>query len=78
MQASAHLSIGLRHLMAGQRDEAKRSYNSCVACGIFFGSDMDLARAWLVASEGVENDGQLSFWIQRAAKFVGKLPAKEK
>jgi TfoX/Sxy family transcriptional regulator of competence genes len=30
----------------------------------------------LVAPEGVEGDDQLSGWIQRAVKFVGKLPAK--
>ena len=36
-------------------------------------------KGWvLVAPEGVDDDGQLSVWIQRAAKFVGKLPAKEK
>ena len=34
-------------------------------------------KGWvLVAPEGVEDDGQLSVWIQRAVKFVGKLPAK--
>jgi TfoX/Sxy family transcriptional regulator of competence genes len=32
----------------------------------------------LVEPEGVENDDQLKDWVQRAAKFVGKLPAKEK
>ena len=36
-------------------------------------------RNWvLVGPEGVQNDEQLSGWIQRAVKFVGKLPAKEK
>jgi TfoX/Sxy family transcriptional regulator of competence genes len=36
-------------------------------------------RNWvLVESEGVEDDEQLSAWIQRAMKFVGTLPAKEK
>jgi len=30
----------------------------------------------LVEPEGVEDDEQLSGWIQRAVKFVGKLPAK--
>jgi hypothetical protein len=30
----------------------------------------------LVAPEGVEADDGLSGWVQRAAKFVGKLPAK--
>jgi TfoX/Sxy family transcriptional regulator of competence genes len=30
----------------------------------------------LVAPEGIEEDGQLKVWIQRAVKFVGKLPAK--
>ena len=30
----------------------------------------------LVEPEGVEDDGQLKNWIQRAAKFVGKLPKK--
>jgi hypothetical protein len=30
------------------------------------------------ALEGVEKDEQLHAWIQRAVKFVGKLPAKEK
>jgi TfoX/Sxy family transcriptional regulator of competence genes len=32
----------------------------------------------LVAPAGVEEDDQLSTWIQRAVKFVGALPAKEK
>jgi len=30
----------------------------------------------VVAPEGVENDEQLKDWIQRAMKFVGKLPGK--
>jgi hypothetical protein len=30
----------------------------------------------LVASEGVEKDEELMGWIQRAVKFVGKLPPK--
>jgi hypothetical protein len=30
----------------------------------------------LVGPEGVEGDEQLSGWVQRALKFVGKLPAK--
>jgi TfoX/Sxy family transcriptional regulator of competence genes len=34
-------------------------------------------KGWvLVEPEGVEDDEQLSAWIQRALKFVGKLPAK--
>jgi TfoX/Sxy family transcriptional regulator of competence genes len=34
-------------------------------------------KGWvLVALEGVENDDQLSAWIQRAMKYVGSLPAK--
>src|SRR5438128_2701576 len=34
-------------------------------------------KGWvLVAPEGVEDDEQLNAWIQRAVKFVGKLPAK--
>ena len=34
-------------------------------------------KGWvLVAPEGVENDDQLSAWIQRAVKFVGTLPGK--
>src|SRR5690348_10925463 len=34
-------------------------------------------KGWvLVAPEGVKDDNQLSGWIQRAVKFVGKLPAK--
>jgi hypothetical protein len=34
-------------------------------------------RGWvLVAPEGVEADDELSGWVQRAVKFVGKLPAK--
>ena len=34
-------------------------------------------RNWvLVGPEGVQDDEQLSAWIQRAVKFVGKLPAK--
>ena len=36
-------------------------------------------KGWvLVEPQGVEDDDQMSAWIQRAAKFVGKLPAKEK
>jgi TfoX/Sxy family transcriptional regulator of competence genes len=36
-------------------------------------------KGWvLVAPEGVEADEQLKGWIERAVKFVGKLPAKEK
>ena len=36
-------------------------------------------KGWvLVEPEGVEDDDQLKDWIQRAVKFVGKLPAKEK
>src|SRR5438477_3729111 len=32
-------------------------------------------RGWvLVAPEGVEGDGQLAGWVQRAVKFVGRLP----
>ena len=35
-------------------------------------------RGWVVVSlEGVQNDDQLKGWIERAVKFVGKLPAKE-
>jgi TfoX/Sxy family transcriptional regulator of competence genes len=30
----------------------------------------------LVAPEGFEDDDQLKEWIQRAVKFVGKLPGK--
>jgi hypothetical protein len=30
----------------------------------------------LVAPEGVQADNQLRGWMQRAEKFVGKLPAK--
>jgi hypothetical protein len=34
-------------------------------------------KGWvLVEPEGVECDDQLSGWIQRAVKLVGKLPAK--
>jgi TfoX/Sxy family transcriptional regulator of competence genes len=32
----------------------------------------------LVEPEGIVEDNQLKDWIQRALKFVGKLPAKEK
>jgi TfoX/Sxy family transcriptional regulator of competence genes len=36
-------------------------------------------KGWvLVESGGVEYDEELRGWIQRAVKFVGKLPAKEK
>ena len=36
-------------------------------------------RNWvLVEPEGVEGDGELAGWIQRAMKFVGALPVKEK
>jgi TfoX/Sxy family transcriptional regulator of competence genes len=35
-------------------------------------------RNWvLVGPEGIQNDDQLSGWVRRAVKFVGKLPAKE-
>jgi hypothetical protein len=34
-------------------------------------------KGWvLVAPEGVEENDQLSGWMQRAVKFVGKLPKK--
>jgi len=34
-------------------------------------------KGWvLVAPEGIENDDQLGGWVQRAVKFVGKMPAK--
>ena len=34
-------------------------------------------KGWvLVAPDGVEDDGQVRGWIQRAVKFVGKLPGK--
>src|SRR5437660_9689278 len=36
-------------------------------------------KGWvLVEPEGVTGDDQLAGWIQRAVKFVGALPAKEK
>jgi TfoX/Sxy family transcriptional regulator of competence genes len=36
-------------------------------------------KGWVpVEPGGVEDDDQLKGWIQRAVKFVGKLPAKEK
>jgi TfoX/Sxy family transcriptional regulator of competence genes len=34
-------------------------------------------KGWVVVSlECVQNDDQLKSWIQRAAKFVGQMPAK--
>lgn len=34
-------------------------------------------KGWaMVAPEGIEGDDQLKGWIQRAVKFVGKLPGK--
>lgn len=34
-------------------------------------------KGWvMVEPEGVEDDGQVKDWIQRAVKFVGKLPGK--
>ena len=34
-------------------------------------------KGWvLVALAGVEGDGPVKAWIQRAVKFVGKLPKK--
>ena len=34
-------------------------------------------KGWaLVEPEGIEDDDQLKGWIQRAMKFVGKLPGK--
>jgi hypothetical protein len=39
----------------------------------------DPASEWvLVEPEGVRDAGQLKGWIERALKFVGALPAKEK
>ena len=36
-------------------------------------------KGWvLVEAEGVEDNDQLKGWIQRAMKFVGSLPPKEK
>ena len=36
-------------------------------------------KGWvLVAPEGIEQDDQLSGWIQRALEYVGQLPTKEK
>lgn len=36
-------------------------------------------KGWVVVGlDGVKDDDQLKGWIQRALKFVGKLPAKEK
>jgi len=35
-------------------------------------------KGWvLVGPEGIEDDDQLSAWIQRTVNFVGKLPAKK-
>ena len=35
-------------------------------------------KGWVVVGlEGVQNDDHLKGWIERAAKFVGKLPAQE-
>lgn len=35
-------------------------------------------KGWVVVSlEGVQDDDQLKGWIQRAVKFVGKLPRKD-
>lgn len=34
-------------------------------------------KGWvMVEPDGIENDSQLSSWIERALKFVGSLPAK--
>jgi TfoX/Sxy family transcriptional regulator of competence genes len=34
-------------------------------------------KGWvLIAPEGVEDDDRLGAWLQRAAKFVGKLPGR--
>ena len=34
-------------------------------------------KGWaMVAHEGIEDEDQLKGWIQRAVKFVGKVPAK--
>jgi TfoX/Sxy family transcriptional regulator of competence genes len=34
-------------------------------------------KGWVrVEPEGIENDGQLGDWIERATEFVGTLPAK--
>jgi hypothetical protein len=36
----------------------------------------DITGKVLVTPEGVTDDSQLSGWVKRAVKFVGKLPAK--
>jgi len=34
-------------------------------------------KGWaMVTPEGIEDDEQLKAWVQRALKFVGKMPAK--
>jgi TfoX/Sxy family transcriptional regulator of competence genes len=34
-------------------------------------------KGWImVEADGVQNEAQVKAWIQRAVKFVGKLPAK--
>ena len=36
-------------------------------------------KGWvMVGPEGIDDDGQLKVWIERAMKFVETLPAKEK
>jgi TfoX/Sxy family transcriptional regulator of competence genes len=36
-------------------------------------------KGWvLIGPEGAQSDDQLKGWVQRAVKFVGTLPAKEK
>jgi TfoX/Sxy family transcriptional regulator of competence genes len=38
-----------------------------------------IMKGWIVVGlEAVKDDAQLSTWNQRAVRFVGKLPAKEK
>src|SRR5262249_17369057 len=78
---SGNLLVGVRkdsllvRLDPEQSDEALREAH----ISEFKISGRGRMKGWVVVSlEGVKDDDQLKDWMQRAVKFVGKLPAKEK
>ena len=77
---NGNLLIGVRkdsllvRLGPGQGDEALKEAH----VSEFQITGRGTMKGWLVVSlEGVQSDDHLKCWIQRAVKFVGKLPAKE-
>jgi TfoX/Sxy family transcriptional regulator of competence genes len=76
---SGHLLVGVRQdellvrLGPEQSDEALKEAH----VSEFTSAGRGTMKGWVVVGlEGVQNDDQLKGWIERAVKFVGKLPAK--